>query len=74
MNRQNLRKLALVEDPYIRELIACRMEQGLTLEWVAEATGVNRGTLTRWENELASPRIGDYAKWAATLGKKVIVQ
>ncbi len=47
---------------------AIRMAKGLTQQQVAEAVGVARSTVAKWETGVAMPRAGTLRKMSESLG------
>jgi DNA-binding XRE family transcriptional regulator len=52
------------------EIRKYRHELGMTIETLANAVGVHRLTVIKWEAQVAQPKTKYWEKIASTLGKK----
>jgi len=57
--------------PVIVQLRAVRIVRKMSMRRVAMKLEIDDGTLSRWENGIASPSILDVSKWAKTLGYRI---
>lgn len=58
----------------IRALIEARESQGLTQEQLAEACGINRADISRFENGNGNPSLKTLKKLASGLGKHLEIR
>jgi len=61
-------ELARSENHLIRELIAARHRRGLTVADVADAMGVDRGAVTRFESGGTNPTMAIINRYAEAVG------
>ena len=58
----------------IREMIACREEQNLTQQGLADITGINRADISKLENGNANPSLKTLKRIADGLGKRLEIK
>ncbi|QEN17524.1 helix-turn-helix domain-containing protein (plasmid) [Mycolicibacterium sp. ELW1] len=55
----------------IKELKDVRTDRGLTIAQVAEAIGVDKGVISRFENETVDPHISTLLRYASAVGADI---
>lgn len=58
----------------IRALVGARIEQNLTQEQLAQASGIRQSNISRIENGTCSPNVETLQKLAAAMGKKLHIE
>ena len=58
-------------DDLIDKLVEARKEKGLTQQDIADATGLQRANVSRFERKTYAPSIEIMTKYAAALGKRI---
>ncbi len=62
------------EYQFIHDIIACREEQSLSQQGLADRTGINRADISRIENGNANPSLKTMKRIADGLGKKLEIR
>lgn len=73
-SRQNARRLARAGRRLIQDLAAIRTERGYTAKDVAEAIGIHRSGVSRFENREADPRLETVLRYAHAVGAMVSIR
>lgn len=70
-------KKAVLQQTRIRKVVAAlkraRTTRGITIEQVAEASGVHKSVISRFENESADPHLGTLLRYADAVGADLAV-